>query len=32
MLGVGKYLQVIGKDVEAIREGQQETQNGKCVT
>lgn len=30
MLGVEKYLRVIGKDVEAIKMGQEEVQNGEC--
>lgn len=30
MLGVESYLHVIGKDIEAIKIGQEEIQNGEC--
>lgn len=29
ILGVSKYLQAVGQDVEAIKIGQQETRNGE---
>lgn len=30
MLGVEKYLQVMGKGIEAIKMGQEDMQNGEC--